>query len=314
MRIETIRFEDAREDGIIVSVFSGVHGNELATMIIADKLIDMCKEYVNRHIEKSKFNNIKCINIIPCVNKTGLQKLKREFISPEQDASDMNRCWVEIGEENERIRNTLKHYISISNVVIDLHCSNNITPSFLIDSDTPDIIKYLDWCETNDIPCVVRDTSGDTIKGYTYSKGKVGLTWEQNGLDGCDMTSGELNEITERMFDIINKTFYLHKSIKGSKIDSNINIDDYRMTQITSPCDGIYVPIEPVRHTAINVSDEDKIIGYIIQNNGDRKDIILPAGHRLVLQTRLSYVKEYYIIAYMTGDIREKSVDNGKNK
>lgn len=181
-----------------VLILAGIHGDELTSMEVCDSLFYKCVD------ENYKAANIKFINY---VNWYGIKNCVRECYS-EEKIEDLNRAHY---VENDSVREILHDEIDKCDIMIDLHSSPKMMESFLIDNGT----KFnLSLFSKYNIPIIVRNFDGQTLKNYALNKNKIGLTFEANGLREVDYDSVDrsvniifkiLNNINEFKDDLLIK-------------------------------------------------------------------------------------------------------------
>lgn len=154
-----------------VLLITGVHGNELTPMLCL-------KQFQLSHMLTSQHN----IKYIYSTNKRGIMQHIREV--PTIRNSDLNRDWL----EEKDYRETLESMIALSDIIIDIHSSPEISELLLIDRDRHSKF-YVDYCRELNIPYLVRDFKESTIKRYCNELDKFGFTLELNGINVFDHKS-----------------------------------------------------------------------------------------------------------------------------
>lgn len=295
--------------------------------MIANKVLEYYENLSSNRINKND-SSVKCLNIIPCANLQGLRNHSREYVVPEQKINDINRVWTTNAvKSNNVIRSEIKKCATMSDIVIDMHCSPSINSGFLLDSNQPYLIEIIDWCKRNNINCFVRDSIGDTIKRYEDisfdDKIHVGLTWEQCGLqsstisiDDVDrMSTYFINNIVEKLNDlyetIISSNRINKKSTKYTKSENKL-INKYRMKIFGAPTTWFISTKVFVKRCLSSFTSPNKTkIGVILKDDEQYVDVILPPNHVIQTLSGVNYIDEHSIIAYVV-DLTEE-IDDDKS-
>ena len=208
-------------------ILAGVHGNEIGTISLAYDLI---------HTISSKdlqFKNLSRINIVPVVNQEGMRNQSRELLD---GSNDLNRNW---DQSTYTIRDELLNLINDYDIILDLHCSEYCDSMFLLDSrmqKLSSIIPVLDKC---DIHYCIQTSHNATLKWYADSHNKIGLTWEQIGLN---YLNEEVN--AESLTTILNLLDNIHLMVESSDYAQE---DEYPLAySFQNKCEGLYLPIADV--------------------------------------------------------------------
>lgn len=167
-----------------ILVISGVHGNEVsavnAGMIIADK-----------------FRNDIEVRVIPWANKSGLFAGTRDMQIT--NTKDLNRCFA---KEEEDYVSIIKREIEYADAVIDIHNSTRCGHFALIDKGHH--CNYIsNICEEAGVVHASRYSNGGTIKDYTNSLYKIGITYEFPGMSNYQ-NEYNINKAVEDITKLIN--------------------------------------------------------------------------------------------------------------
>lgn len=289
-----------------LGLLAGVHGNELETVI--------CLNEIKRILDHNPDKIMKClpgfvdVNVLCCANILAVRNNSRTAVEI-KDAGDLNRGW---GDHYfyEDVRGNVESLIERSNILIDMHCSNNMVSSgFLIDTDQTYAQVIIDWCRKFDIPFFVRDCDNATIKKYMDKyHGKIGLTWEQPMLKDMPNMNGYVQDRygfinwTERILPAIPTLMEMKEEYdlgndcdkkKQTKSEINSIMEKYRLQMIHAPACGIFVPIHQMR---VKAGD---LIGEILCEDGSKISISADKDERMWFCSDLKYVKEGDWLAYV---------------
>ena len=165
------------QTGVKILILAGVHGNELGTILLANDINEWATP------KNLLEHDIAILDIWTHVNISGTRNKTRDYVQNDP-GMDLNRGYSIDRPSADDIRKEIIDLISKNDydIVIDMHCSHNIAPTFLIDADqdyAPEICK---WCTEHHFNCMVRECHNDTIKRFTSDCDIIGLTWEQPGM------------------------------------------------------------------------------------------------------------------------------------
>lgn len=180
-------YETLPTEATNVLFIAGIHGNEIGTIQLAYSLIKNFEEF-------SDYENIGIIGVIPCVNQSGLRNNTRNAT---EDYSDLNRGWKDNPRSDllDVITEMERQYSTKFHIVVDMHCSPNIAPIFLLNRDQKYVSEIMDAIDesVHDLPSelsfsirnrvfgCVRDTSISTFKRSYSNEKRIVLTYEQSG-------------------------------------------------------------------------------------------------------------------------------------
>ncbi len=202
-------FKGNKEDGKNIVVLSGVHGNELtpiSALIKLQKNIDIVLPYVNK------------ITLIMGANVDAMKRFSRS------SDKDFNRI---MGEDHEFAK-LMEEYVNNNDVIIDVHASPNISEFALINTDD-NYSKMVNFCKKCNIDIVAWESNTNSIKSFAFSKDKVGITLELNGMTSIDEKSAVKG--SEMIISIIKNIDLLDET----HFSYNIEV----LKAINSPKDGL---------------------------------------------------------------------------
>lgn len=239
-------FVDIDDSCANVLFIGGIHGNELGTIRLAYDLIREFESY--EHYEKDRYKDIGIIAVIPCVNESGMRNNTREV---SENYADLNRGWCD-NPRNDllmEIDGLEKEYGIKFHIVVDMHCSPNVAPMFLLNrnqtyvNDIVDAISHTldeNVSSLNDVYYCVRDTRINTLKRQMSNNTRIILTYEQSGYEVSipKQNSRSMSYFTDtfipylvpRLRSIINN---------GSKYPTNTFDKDYLCRHIICNTEGI---------------------------------------------------------------------------
>lgn len=210
-----------------VLILAGVHGDEIGTISLAYDLIHTIND------KDLQFKNLSRINIVPVVNREGMRNQSRELVN---GSNDLNRNW---DQSTYTIRDELMNLINDYDIILDLHCSEYCDSIFLLDSrmqKLSSIIPVLDKCG---IHYCIQDSHNATLKWYADSHDKIGLTWEQIGLNYLDEGVN-----AESLTTILNLLDNIHLMIESPDYTQEI---EYPISYpLQNKREGLYIPIAKV--------------------------------------------------------------------
>lgn len=269
-----------------VLIIAGVHGNELTAMKSAELLVDyfeFCRENGAYIVEDMHFSSLTVLNY---VNKYGLIHNKRESGHLE-NPFDLNRGY----NEPEDIRNLIKKEIDKADIIVDIHSSPRIIKAlFLVDNGSKFPRQYIqDYC---DLPVVVRNSTGGTIKSYAMSLDKLGLTLETNGMEVIDKESVKIAKSA-----IVELITHADKIWEKYKEESPVSYpEDKLLTYIKSDISGFI----DYPSSAPYISSSDTIKVYSIEDKNKFMEYHIPEGSFAVeLHERDFINKGEDLIGYM---------------
>lgn len=215
-----------------VLFIAGVHGNELGTIRLAYQLIEEFEDYGEGH-----YKRIGLIGVIPCVNQSGMRNNTRDV---SENYADLNRGWDDDPRSDllEEIGRMEKEYGIKFHIIVDMHCSPNIAPVFLLNRDQMYINQIVHTVESfnkeaveylEPIHCCVRDTRITTFKRTFSNKERIVLTYEQSGYEKSNpqynasmshyITEAFLENIVPKLRDVIN----VGSSVPDNYIDNHFD-------------------------------------------------------------------------------------------
>lgn len=267
-----------------VLILAGVHGDEIGTIYLAYNLI--------RYLDEGEFpfKHISKLTIIPVVNYSGLRECTRYTNNNYQD---LNREWSVCRDT----RSELSEFIDESDVIIDLHCSDNCDTMLLIDREMNNARALKSFCKLINFHYTILSGNNSTLKRYINDdKGKVGITWEQRGLVTCDHLDNVKN--TENLIHLLSKIHLIENYLLDHE-----EIQDTEVAQlVTNRIEGIYEPVCDLGSTLedgdligrIKDLDTDQVIERIVAHpSSDRYNV------RIMLQPKgITYVKAYQLVIY----------------
>lgn len=170
-----------KNNAISVLFIGGIHGNEINTIMAIGAKAKM--PFPHSKIDP----HIKTVGFIPCANFDAFRVNARGI---NKDASDLNRGWY-----NSDYRGQLEEIMKRYDVIIDCHCSDDISPLFYLSTHQPatDVCAMVRHFERERINYALSCNTNDTIKtthvarslyhpatGYYHKQ--LSLTWEENGM------------------------------------------------------------------------------------------------------------------------------------
>lgn len=273
-----------------VLFIGGVHGNELGTIRLAYDLIREFENYKQYH-----YKDIGIIAVIPCVNESGMRNNTREV---SENYADLNRGWCDnprndLPTEIDRIE---KEYCIKFHIIVDMHCSPNVAPMFLLNRDQTyvnDIVDAINTVEeerissTSNVYYCVRDTRINTLKRQMSNNNRIILTYEQSGYETSDP---HLN--MHQLYYFVN-TFipYLVPKLRsiinhGSKFQETTFNRDYLCRHIICNTEGIL---------RIAETDDDNYngVGSIISNWNTIAEVLDVETNEVIEKIRWDYDPSY---------------------
>lgn len=206
-----------KNNTISVLFIGGIHGNEVNTIMAigARSKMPIPCDHIDPHIKK--------VGFIPCAN---FDAFRGNVRGTTKDLSDLNRGWVETDYRKE-----LKEIMNGYDVIIDCHCSENISPLFYLSTYQPatDVCASIRHFEREQINYALSCNTNDTIKlAHThrltyhpqtgYYRKQLSLTWEENGMSYQQSSV----ESTEQMIDDMLK-YYAYTMYRDALIQELID-------------------------------------------------------------------------------------------
>lgn len=304
--------------GIKVLILAGVHGNELGTILLAR---DINKWATPKNLAD---NGIATLDIWTDINFSGTRNKTREYVANDP-GMDLNRGYSIDRPSADDIRKEIIDLISKNNyeIVIDMHCSPNLAPMFLIDANQDYAPEICEWCDKHHLNCMVRECCSDTIKRFVSNYcDSIGMTWEQPGMNDSLNYNSEnrrylfkhwINEIIPNLKYLRNKVSNCpHKRAKNSNDENLIDIlefcevrKNYRLIPnshkayiIPSGYQGIFIPSENVSNGSR--VEETTVIGHIVTDDGYEIEVVPEVEGVIQIIRGLCYVVEYETLAFIT--------------
>lgn len=289
---------------------AGVHGDEIGTILIltaiARTLLEASKDPV--HFPYPDWDMIKfnTIQIIPCVNVSGMQNGRRAM-STECDITDLNRCWNPPITTRDTINTAINSMMDPikkgeSIIFVDMHCSPTIEPMFLINADQPSAGRITHWGDMSGLKVVVRDGPPDTLK-MRYDGGDIiALTWEQEGMSksSCIDNTYVVLWVQRWLNHIIPALYDLQSAEPLPEYDAELG--RYREKPITATMSGLWVPFVKTG----SYVDKDAVLGCITDMNGVQHLVYneaCPGECSIIFTAR--YVTEHSYLCFISKHIEQ---------
>ena len=146
------------------------------------------------------------------VNVTGLREKSREVVPLKggTEQKDLNRFLVaDPDEANYDPHKTIQEQVDRHDIIIDIHSSPALHNHCMLIDFSPNAFPYIQWCIDSKIHYAVRYSDENTIKKYAISKGKIGVTFELNGVDFIDQHSANIGatHLFELLVNFSQETF-----------------------------------------------------------------------------------------------------------
>lgn len=245
--IRTIDF--GNENGINILIISGVHGDEVGAIKTSYNLYQEFQIIKASNDLPSRILNFGKISFIHVANRDGVRNRCRDMVYD----GNLNNMFSTSADPKREIIEA----IDDAQFVIDLHCSPYVASGFIFDTDYKSYL-FKNFLENNffyDLSTIrlsygVRHTEACTIKSYVNSlKGKIGFTWEQNGMDQHSLTDN-VDMLVEIIYSFEKFNEYLQNELNMGLNDIvSCHLPHYMpelSTMFTTPVEGILSYYQPL--------------------------------------------------------------------
>ena len=201
------------------------------------------------------------------------------------DSNDLNRAW-----DNDRYnaRNVINNLIDDSDIIIDLHCSENSDSMFYLDAEMNHLSGIIKVLNDNNIHYCIQSTQNDTLKRLADAKGKIGLTWEQKGLNYLDAETNEKS--LDKLYHLLADVWLMRNEYNKVNYPKLANF-------IMNNFEGLYIPTAKLGQFLY----KGDTVGYILDMSTNKvlEYLVVSENCRLATQSYPKYVQHWYPLALL---------------